>query len=324
MAKIKIRLDPWPVEYETSFQIEDFEQESGAKVDATVEGIGWEPVEAREVVRPQQILFVDGVRRIEAWVIVDGDSGQIVRGLFGSIAFGAVRVEQSIAKFEELRVKRFLIFGCGISTDAETLRIGHTDLVFEPRSVPESGPIAPLSGLQNLMRTEEAVLAETLAKESACVFADGPLTYFSRVKQTAVGVIKRLVEPYISEEHFKLVRRLRTGQRTPLFVITKGKYHRYSWYLRVGSPRLMDHDVAGVLRLEVRSGIGLAGAIELANISAACIPTFVGEWFRDPRSPQNLLPIGSLEKELRHRLGDALSIRRAIEMKLSAEAHHEY
>jgi hypothetical protein len=316
MAQIRLRLDPWPAEYESSFQIEEFEQEAGAKIDTTVEGIGWEPVEAREFVRPAQIFFVDGVRRIEARVIVDDDSGQIIRGLFGSIAFGAVRVEQSVATFQELRVKRFLIFGNGLSADAETLRIGNTDLVFEPCSVPESGPIAPLSGLQNLMRTEEAALAETLAKESACVFADGPLTYFSGVKQTAVGIIKRLIEPYLSEAHFKLVRLLRTGQRTPLFVITKGKYDRYSWYLRVGNPRLMDHDVAGVLRLEVRSGIGLAGAIELANVSAGCIPAFVGEWFRDPRSPQNLLPIGSLEQELRHRLGDALAIRRAIEMKL--------
>ncbi len=80
----------------------------------------------------------------------------------------------------------------------------------------------------------------------------------------------------------------------------------------------MDHDVAGVLRLEVRSGIGLERAVGLADLSASCIPGFAGDSFRDPRSPQNLLPIGSLENELRHRLGDSLAIRRAIEMKLFA------
>jgi hypothetical protein len=78
----------------------------------------------------------------------------------------------------------------------------------------------------------------------------------------------------------------------------------------------MDHEVAGVLRLEVRSGVGLERALELADLSASCIPAFAGNSFRDPRSPQNLLPVGSLEQELRHRLGDAMAIRRAIELKL--------
>jgi hypothetical protein len=316
MAQLQIRLDPWPAEYESSFQIDEFEQESGAKIDAEVEGVGWRPVEVTEFCKPEEIFFIDGVRRIEARIIVDDKSGKIIRGLFGAIAVGAVRVRDSAATFDEIRVKRYLVVGSGASADTKTLRIGNTKLTFESCSVPEGGPIAPLSGLQNLMRTEEAALAESLAKESTCVFADGPLTYFSGVKQTAIGVIKRLVEPYLSEAQFQLVRLLQAGQRTPLFVITKGKYDRYSWYLRVANPRLMDHDVAGVLRLEVRSGLGLEGAIELANISAGCIPTFVGEWFRDPRSPQNLLPIGSLEQELRHRLGDALTIRRAIETDL--------
>ncbi|HKZ03695.1 MAG TPA: hypothetical protein VJ180_15740 [Pyrinomonadaceae bacterium] len=317
MTQIRLRLDPWPADYESSFQIEELKEEADAKIDTEVEGIGWQAVEpGGDYGRPERIYFVDGVRRIEARIIVDDDSGHIIRGLFGSIGFGAVRVELNTATFEEMTTRRYLVVGSCISPEQEHIKIGDNNVLFEPCSVPESGPIAPISGLQNLMRTEEAALAERLAKESSCVFADGPLTYFSGVKQTAVGVIKRLIEPYLSATHFNLVRVLRTGQRTPLFVITKGKYDRYSWYLRVGNPRVMDHDMAGVLRLEVRSGLGLAGAVELANMSASCIPAFVGEWFRDPRSPQNLLPIGSLEQELRHRLGDALAIRRAIEVKL--------
>jgi hypothetical protein len=166
------------------------------------------------------------------------------------------------------------------------------------------------------MRSAEASLGEQITTNADCVFADGPLTYFSTLMQTTVGIIKRLVEPYLTAAQFELVRRLRAGQRTPLFVITKGKYERYSWYLRVSQPRTMDHDLTGVLRLEVRSGAGLQKAKHLANLSATCIPTFAGQSFRDPRAPQNLLPIGALENELRHRLGDALTIRRAIETKL--------
>ena len=47
--------------------------------------------------RPALIHFVDGVRRVEARIIVDDNSGRIIRGLFGSAAVGAVRVEQNQA-----------------------------------------------------------------------------------------------------------------------------------------------------------------------------------------------------------------------------------
>jgi hypothetical protein len=322
MQRIAIRLDPWPAEYESSFQIDEFEPDSPGKVETHIEGIGWQAVEPEPSPRPGPLHFVDGVRRVEARLILDDASGRIIRGLFGSFAVGAVRVQHNAASFQQIRVGRSIVVGAGVPLDdtaieeANHLKVGNTELIFEPVGVPENTPAASVAGLQNLMRDAEARLAEELSIDSACVFADGPLTYFSGIKQPAVGVIKRLVEPYLSAEQFELVRQLSVGQRTPLFVITKAKYDRYSWYLRVGSPRGMDHDVGGVLRLEVRSGIGLEGAIELANLSAACLPGFAGDSFRDPRSPQNLLPIGALENELRHRMGDATGIRRAIERKL--------
>ena len=314
MPQIKLRLDPWPAEYESSFLIEELEDDAHEKVDVTVEG-DWKVMPARQYARPEPIMFVDGVRRLEARVITEDESGKIVRGAFGSIGVGAIRVTGDSAQFETLLVKRYLVMGSGLAAESETVALGNSYLVFESHSVSESGPLGPMTGLQNRMREEEVLLTEQLSKESQYVFADGPLSYLSTINETAFGVIKTLVKPYLSEEKFRLVRTLNTGERTPLFAI-KGKYSRYSWYLRVGTPRPIDHDVAGVLRLEIRTGVGLKRAKELANVSAACIPAFVGEWFRDARSPQNLLPVGCLEQELRHRLGDALSIRRAIEMKL--------
>ncbi|MCI0413965.1 hypothetical protein L0222_14355, partial [bacterium] len=263
MPNFALRLDPWPAEYESSFQIDEFEEEPDGKVDTGVEEIGWSAVEPKPWVWPEPIHFVDGVRRVEARVILDDESGRIIRGLFGSVAVGTVRVARSRAEFQQIKIKRYLVFGDGASLDTESiaearsLKMGNAVLTFEPFAVPESGPVAPTMGLQNLMRTEEAEMAQSLAAESACVFADGPLTYFSALNQPTIGLIKRLIQPYLSAAQFELVRQLQTGQRTPLFVITKGKYDRYSWYLRVGTPRVMDHDVAGVLRLEVRSGIGL-------------------------------------------------------------------
>ena len=315
MATIRLSLDPWPSEYESAFQVEGLAEES-PQIDTGVEGVGWRSVDAVSRGRVGSICFIDGVRRVEARIIIDDSSGRIIRGLFGSAAVGAVRVEGNESSFAEVRVKRVIVGGTGILPEPELLEVGNSHLLFEPLSVSDNTPQGPLAGLQNLMRTEEASLGEALVSTADCVFADGPLTYFSGVMHTTVGVIKRLVEPYLAAPQFDLVRRLRVGQRTPLFVISQGKYDRYSWYLRVGKPRTMDHEVAGVLRLEVRTGAGLEKGRELADMSAACLPSFAGEAFRDPRSPQNLLPIGALENELRHRLGDALTIRRAIEARL--------
>ncbi|HWC76070.1 MAG TPA: hypothetical protein VG778_01335 [Blastocatellia bacterium] len=316
MANPRLYLDPWPAEYESSFQIDEFDEDGSAEVDHTVEGTGWQEISPGSLEGPSMVHFVDGVRRVEARIIVDDDSGRLIRGLFGSVGAGAVRIEQGNATFETLSVARYLVTTAATLLPLESLKIGNAELVFEPVSTVKGGPNAAVEELQTVMRTQEAALALALASESECVFADGPLHYFSGGNHPAVGVIKRLIEPYLSAAQFDLVRKLQTGQRTPLFLITKGKDHRYSWYLRVGTPRVMDHDVAGVLRLEVRTGVGLNRAIELANLSASFLPGMAAESFRDPRSPQNLMPIGALEHELRHRLGDGMTIRRAIEERL--------
>jgi hypothetical protein len=189
-------------------------------------------------------------------------------------------------------------------------------VTFEPYSAVDSVPNAPMLALQNLMRVEEASLAERLEASGACVFADGPLHYFSGLKHETIGVIKRLYQPYIPGPLFALLSHLQPGERTPVFSICDGKYDRYAWYLRLARPRPMDYGVAGVVRLEVRAGIGVENAVELAITSASCLPEFAGDANRDPRSPQNLAPIGALELELRRRLGDPMTIRRGIEKRI--------
>jgi len=58
----------------------------------------------------------------------------------------------------------------------------------------------------------------------------------------------------------------------------------------------------------------------LANLTAFHLPAFASKPEHDPRAPQNLLPVGGLERRLRHEMGDALFIRRAIEDHLMREA----
>jgi hypothetical protein len=50
------------------------------------------------------------------------------------------------------------------------------------------------------------------------------------------------------------------------------------------------------------------------------LPRFASQPQHDPRAPQNLLPIGGLERRLRHEMGDSAFIRRAIEDQLTREA----
>src|SRR6185503_6264026 len=97
MTTTRLRLDPWPAEYESSFQIDEFDQDSAGEVETEVEGIGCNAVEPQPRGRPEPIHFVDGVRRVEARIILDDESGRIIRGLFGSAGVGTVRVEQSLA-----------------------------------------------------------------------------------------------------------------------------------------------------------------------------------------------------------------------------------
>jgi hypothetical protein len=301
-------------------QIGELDDQPSADVDYAVEDPAWRPVDPAPRARPEPLHFVDGVRRVEARVIADDDSGRITYGLFGSVAVGAVRIEHNRASFEEPFIKRYVVTGNGMTLDNQLIGCGNIELTFNAYAAADNKPNTPLLELQTLMRTAEADLATTLAESSACVFADGPLTYFAISKLSTVGTIKRLIEPYLAAEQFALVRTLGVGQRTPLFLIQDGKHDRYSWYLRGATPRIMDHDLTGVLRLEVRSGVGVEAAIELARLSASCIPGFAGDSVRDPRSPQNLLPVAALEHELRHRLGDALAIRRAIEQRLFSES----
>jgi hypothetical protein len=173
-----------------------------------------------------------------------------------------------------------------------------------------------LGELQKFMRTVEANLGRKLASSGDFVFADGPLTYYAVAKQEVVGIIKSIYIPYLSAAHFAIVSQLESGSRTPLFAIQDGKYNRYSWFLRVAKGRAVDHSLAGILRLEVREAVGKNRAKEMADLSAAELPKFASSSIRDPRAPQNLVPIGALESELRRQLGDAVLVRRGIEKKL--------
>lgn len=318
-AHTKLRLDPWPPEYDSAIQFAELDADTTAVVNPAVEVSSWRAIDPQHLKEYEEMYFVDGVRRIDARVLADGQA-KVIHGLFGSIGVGAVRVRETAASFTDIEVDRFLILGDGILESAE-VQVGNCVLKFQGLASPSNSPLEVLGELQNLMRTREADVGRRLSRPEVCVFADGPLTYFASAKDEIVGVVKTIHIPYVTEGYFEVVRKLARGQRSPLFAIEDGKYNRYSWFLRVADGRKIDHALAGIIRLEVRAAVGLDRAVRIADFSAVELPRFVCTSARDSRAPQNLVPIGSLEMELRHWLGDAVLLQRGIERKLLEEVY---
>jgi hypothetical protein len=172
------------------------------------------------------------------------------------------------------------------------------------------------------MRREEERLGRELAStDGALVIADGPLTFEEASRAAVLGYIKRIFRLYLPRERLDLLARLRAGERTPLFALRSSRrFVRFSWFVRLASPQAADSELAGIARLEVSEAVGIEAALRLANASTVILPRFVPSRWRDPRSPQNLLPIGALETTLRRHMGDGRLIRRHIETLIAREA----
>ncbi|MBS1828176.1 MAG: hypothetical protein JST93_22910 [Acidobacteria bacterium] len=281
------------------------------QVDATVESAQWAAIPSTNA--GAACCFVDGVRRVEARVLGEKD-GVLVHGLLGSLAAGFVRAADGVAQFGEVHVSRYLILGKGEAQSME-LRIGSQSLPFDAYATEHNSPDGVLAELQSLMRMAEARIAEQLATQDACVFVDG-LSYRATGRFDVIGVIKRILEPYLQPAEFALVETLKKAERTPLFRIIDGTYERYSCFLRLADPRPFEHPLAGVVRIEIGAAVGIERAQALAALAAGMLPRFASSPMRDPRAPQNLLPVGALEQEMRRRMGDTILIRRAIEKRL--------
>jgi len=312
-----LRLDPWAAEYEGMIQLT--EDEEPVPVDMRVESPVWTAIRPPPARGPRRIAFVDGVRRIEHRLLI-GEGERTVFGLLGSFGVGAVLVDGE-ARVAHETIRRVAVAGGGLGIGPVEARVadGRATVLFEPRSEPENTPVAPVEGLQKAMRQTEAGLAERLAAEVEVVFLDGPLGFLTAAARgSVVGFVKRLLRNYLDPSAHGLLPRLETGERTPLFLIP-GKEPRYSWYLRIARGRPIESALTGVVRLETRAERGLEEAKRLADLSAREMPRFASDAARDPRAPQNLLPIGGLEARLKHLLGDALVVRRAVEAHLHRE-----
>ena len=152
----------------------------------------------------------------------------------------------------------------------------------------------------------EGALATSLAADR-CVFADGPLHELG--PHEVVGVVKSHRVTYLEPARNAVIAALGAGQRTPLFAIKD--YGRYSWYVRL-APIDGGHAWSGIVRCEASAHLPLAAVRTIADRAAAVLPLVASQAHLDPRAPQNLVPIGALERELRHRMGDPGLVYRAL------------
>jgi hypothetical protein len=301
MARIVV--EGWAPEYGAPLDPDIDLAPAEGSVDETYETQDWAPRDGLDD-GIDQIFFVDGVRRVDARLILDDPEGP-VPGICGSFAVGAVRWDRSTPRAEVVteRVERWAVFAAdrterfppvGIEPGYGTMVAGDDD------------PASLLRALHSAMRSAEGRVASMLAQESF-VIADGPLNELG--PQPAVGYVKTHRVTYLSPERNRVVGLLSPGQRTPVFTI--GGFRRASWYVRLADV-VGGHAWSGIVRCEASASLSKTQVLELADRTASLLPMVASEPHLDPRAPQNLVPIGGLERVLRHRMGDPRLVHRAL------------
>jgi hypothetical protein len=308
-----LRVDPWDPEYGAS-TVDLLAEEGPQTIDFAIEDRPWEPVSPKLVDRLPCCAFVDGVRRIDVRLFAE-DGNAVAPALAGSWAVGSAWSTRPPV-IDDVAIGRNLVVGGGLAHDDLQVHVGGEEVIYSFVGVAGDDPIDPIVGLQNAMRAAEARLAVQVfdGGKADLVVQDGPLTYF--VNGPIVGLIKRQSRAYLPAERHPILASLDTAQRTPLFRLGDQRLERYTWYTRIAQGRRIDGTMTGIVRLEVPAEVGVAHACELADQATAMMPHFASTTGRDARAPQNLYPVGQLERVLRHRLADAELLRRALEVTL--------
>ena len=140
---------------------------------------------------------------------------------------------------------------------------------------------------------------------------DGPLRGRRQLPRT-IGYVKTQQKQYLPANLSPVVTSLRAGQRTPVFrlVTHLAAAGRGTCGCRAPAARRGP----GIVRIECSPDFTVEQAIELADLSAATLPRLASSPYKDPRAPQNLVPIAGLERRLRGLLGDARVLHRALTM----------
>ncbi len=342
-----LRRDGWEPDYGSALQW-GTQAQSREAVEVNLERapLVWEPLgtpwlspNTPTLSVPEELVFLDGVVRMHTRLLFEAADRYGYSGL-GTVVVGALRLKpgQSLSMEKALlvpRVRRCLLLPTDCALPAGETAFPGLPFAFEhvhytprPETVEEQ---APEQALQQVLRATEKHYLEALlaqyetqqSEEHPVIFmVDGPLPRYSTPhaaqKMPVVGLVKTLHTRYLPPEQHRVLYALQAGQRSPLFRIGQ---KQISWYMCLANPQRLDSPLSGIVRLEVLSHqvqASIATVQALADRLCEILPALVLSRHEDPRSPQNILPIHTLERQLKMRMGHRALIQRAID----AYFHH--
>ena len=321
---VSFSVDPWDPSYGQAFEEPDGAgmAESTAELNLDLErpAAAWGPVDPDvSAPLPGTVLILDGVRRIDARVWVHGGGPQPAAGIAASLAAGVVRCTSpggrppgsprydGAATLADVAVERGLFTSAPQAAD-----IGTRLAVYPAFAAAGPGPDQLSLALQRRLSDAEVRLATAVrARHSGgddLLVVDGPLRGRTHLDRT-VGYVKTHHASYLPDRQAAVVAELSPGQRTPAFTMGTS-WRRHSWYLRL--PGAAPVPWSGIVRIECSADLPPDAVTAVADLTARLLPPLASAPHKDPRAPQNLVPIGGLERELRRRLGDQQLLYRSL------------
>jgi hypothetical protein len=307
-------VDAWDPSYGSSFEGggdgDGPGSPSSAQVDTDVEvpAAEWAPIDVSTRVRAPDVVFlVDGVRRNDAGLWTAEEDGSSFAGLAASFAAGVVRCDlgRGVAELVGARVRRGLFTASPSVADVQAGSVR-----YEVHRVSGTGEASKLPAAVQPPLTALEIDISAVARDGAgdLLVVDGPLRNRRQLPHT-IGYVKTQQKLYLPAALNQVVTSLRPGQRTPVFHLGT-MWGGWSWYLRL--PGASGAPWSGIVRVECSPDLTPDQAIELAGISGVTLPRFASSPYKDPRAPQNLVPIAGLERRLRGMLGDSRVLHRAL------------
>lgn len=309
-AVAEFTVDPWDPGYAAALAVEALAElgptSAELVLDVERDAADWKPIDPPPgTERPEVLLIADGVRRIDARVWVhDPSSPMPTPGIAASFAAGIVECGPAGASLAAVEVGRALF---SASAQTPEVKTPHATYRAERASGPSMDELS-LALQRQVTQLEVDLAVRHRSRGDDLLLVDGPLRGRTHLPRT-VGYIKTHHAAYLPGPQSSVVSALSPGQRTPVFLMGTS-WRRHAWYVRlpVGSAAPW----AGIARCEAGAELPADEVVRLADALTLVLPSLAGVDYKDPRAPQNLVPIGGLEKLLRHRLGDPRLLYRAL------------
>ncbi|WP_326782753.1 hypothetical protein [Streptomyces sp. NBC_00151] len=331
-SRMRFHVDGWDPTYGSSVEnAENGISDSTAAVNPHIElaPADWKPISPSQVSTPGAVLFVDGVRRVEARIWIEqppsaepaahpsNTARHALMALCASYAAGTVCCcPDHGAHLLTIDYRRGLFTTATNALDVPTAA-GTYKAHITPDDQDQNLAVLLSTALQGQLADLEVLVAthartaltgHGVPEGSDLLVVDGPLRGRTHLPR-ALGFIKSHRTAYLPPDLHAMISTLAPSERSPVFLMGTS-WVRHAWYLRL--PCTPGAPWAGVVRLECAADITIPDAIELANLSQVVLPRYASIEYKDTRAPQNLVPVAGLERELRRHLGNPVLLSRAL------------